>query len=124
MSAADYVRRYYGVPAKRGMRVIADGHPGTITGYTRAGAYLRVRLDGERRSDSWHPTWRMDYLGPNGELLFEGEGKPVSRIPLVEGLTMCGCGRGPVEPAGISCEACGDEFVDDDYRHKVNEGSR
>ncbi len=56
----DYVRRYYGVPAKRGMRVIADGRPGVIT--SSAGNYIRVRLDGERRSGYWHPTWNMEYL--------------------------------------------------------------
>lgn len=58
MTAA-YVRRYYKVPAKRGGRVIANGKPGVITGFD--GQYLRVRLDGEKRSTPWHPTWRMEY---------------------------------------------------------------
>lgn len=61
MSAA-YVRRYYRVPAKRGMRVIADGKPGVITAFE--GQYIRVRLDGEEHSRNWHPTWHMEYVEP------------------------------------------------------------
>lgn len=56
----DYVRSYYGVPAGRGVRVIADGKPGRIT--SGDGHYIRVRLDGEARSGIYHPTWRMEYL--------------------------------------------------------------
>lgn len=55
----DYVRRVYGVPAKRGMRVVADGQPGVIT--SGDGAHIRIRLDGEKHSAPWHPTWRIDY---------------------------------------------------------------
>lgn len=55
-----YVRERYGVPAKRGMRVIADGKPGVIT--SSAGNYIRVRLDDEKHSGYWHPTWHMEYL--------------------------------------------------------------
>jgi hypothetical protein len=61
---AVYVRAHYKVPAKRGMRVVADGKPGVITGF--AGARLRIRLDGEKYSGIWHPTWRIDYLTDNG----------------------------------------------------------
>lgn len=67
MSAA-YVRRYYGVPAKRGMRVMADGKPGKIVSFP--GQYIGVRLDGETRVGHWHPTWRVDYLGGDGTVLF------------------------------------------------------
>lgn len=56
---AKYVRDYYNVPAKRGMRVVADGKPGTIIGFN--GAHLRIRLDGETRAGNWHPTWRIEY---------------------------------------------------------------
>jgi hypothetical protein len=63
MTAA-YVRDYYKVPAKRGMRVVADGKPGVITGF--AGARLRIRLDGEKHSAPWHPTWRIHYLTADG----------------------------------------------------------
>lgn len=55
-----YIRRHYGVPAKRGMRVVANGQPGVITG-TVDGKYLRIRLDGVPRSLPHHPTWRIDY---------------------------------------------------------------
>lgn len=58
MSAA-YVRRYYKVPAKRGMRVVADGKPGQIVGFS--GQYLRIRLDGEKCIRNWHPTWHIEY---------------------------------------------------------------
>lgn len=58
MSAA-YVRDTYKVPAKRGMRVVADGKPGVIAGF--AGAYLRIRIGGEKRTGLWHPTWRIEY---------------------------------------------------------------
>lgn len=59
MTPAEYIRNHYGVPAKKGMRVTADGKPGVITGYT--GASIRIRLDGEKHSAPWHPTWRMEY---------------------------------------------------------------
>jgi hypothetical protein len=62
--SAKYVRDYYQVPAKRGMRVVADGKPGVITGF--AGPSIRVRLDGEKHSAPWHPTWRMQYLTGDG----------------------------------------------------------
>ena len=61
----DYIRSYYGVPAKRGGRVVYEGSGterfGTITG--SYGAHLRIRLDGEAHSSVYHPTWRMRYLG-------------------------------------------------------------
>jgi hypothetical protein len=42
------------------MRVVADGKPGVITGFS--GAYLRIRLDGDKHSGRWHPTWRIEYV--------------------------------------------------------------
>lgn len=54
-----YIRNYYRVPAKRGMRVVADGKPGRITG--SQGQYLRVLLDGQKRFELCHPTWEMRY---------------------------------------------------------------
>lgn len=59
MSVA-YVRDQYGVPAKRGARVVFDGQPGVIT--SCPGAYVRVRLDDHNHSVPAHPTWRMHYL--------------------------------------------------------------
>lgn len=57
---AEHVRTFYAVPAKRGGRVLFNGQPGTITGFT--GPYLRVRLDGHSRPVPIHPTWRVQYL--------------------------------------------------------------
>lgn len=57
--SADYVRRYYKVPAKRGMRVTVDGKPGVITSFP--GAYIAVRFDGTAHPKPCHPTWRVNY---------------------------------------------------------------
>lgn len=54
-----YIRDYYKVPAKRGMRVIVDGEPGVIT--SARGCYLMVRFDGCSWSKTCHPTWRVEY---------------------------------------------------------------
>lgn len=56
----DYIRNYYKVPAKKGGRVEYEGKAGTIVG-TR-NAYLRIRLDGEKKIKSYHPTYNMSYL--------------------------------------------------------------
>lgn len=61
----EYIRTTYGVPAKRGGRVVYT-YPanvpryGTITG-TR-GAKLRIRMDGQTKSLIYHPTWELKYL--------------------------------------------------------------
>lgn len=63
----DYIRKTYNVPAKRGGRVEYTGRGdvqhGTITG--AGGQYVRVRLDGRRRAENFHPDWKMRYLPPN-----------------------------------------------------------
>jgi len=75
----EYIRKHYGVPAKRGARVLCDWYPqepartGTVTG--AYGPRIRVRLDGETRSCFAHPVWRMTYLPPNVSL---------SGLPLVK----------------------------------------
>lgn len=57
------IRKMYGVPAKCGMRVIASGKPGIITGTRKDGSmHLTIRLDGESKSKNFHPTWEMNYL--------------------------------------------------------------
>lgn len=70
MNGLAAIRRYYGVPAKRGGRVrlgpgfVRDGgREGTITGAQRGTMHVRVRLDGERHARPYHPTWELDYLG-------------------------------------------------------------
>lgn len=55
-----WVRQYYGVPAKRGGKVLFEGRPAVIT--STRGPHLRIRLDGERRSIPIHPTWEVVYL--------------------------------------------------------------
>lgn len=53
-----YIRRTYGVPAKRGMRVqygdSKNAAQGTIVGSRNA--WLRIRWDGSGRVSTWHPT--------------------------------------------------------------------
>lgn len=59
MSSLAYVRDTYGVPARRGMRVIHEGRDhGVITSGT--GAHVRVRFDGEKHSVPCHPL-SLDY---------------------------------------------------------------
>lgn len=61
----EYIRNNYSVPAKVGGRVEYTGDPGVtrqgiITG--ERNGLLRIRLDGNRRSLSFHPTWKLRYL--------------------------------------------------------------
>lgn len=61
----DYIRRYYGVPAKKGGRVEYTGGGakpqfGTICGAD--GAHLTIRLDGMKHTMPYHPTWELRYL--------------------------------------------------------------
>ncbi|KTC97922.1 hypothetical protein [Legionella feeleii] len=56
----EYIRMYYKVPAKRGQKVVANGKLGLITG--SRGVYLRIRLEDQKRSSLYHPTWEMSYL--------------------------------------------------------------
>ena len=63
MGQFDYVRKTYGVPAKRGMRVRYYGEGrnefGTIT--SSSGGYVNVRLDGWKHPMPFHPTWMLEY---------------------------------------------------------------
>lgn len=61
----DYVRHAYGVPARRGMRVTVGGRDGTIT--SGKGAHVRIRLDGETHTGSYHPTSQIVYHTPDGD---------------------------------------------------------
>lgn len=60
------IRERYGVPAKRGGRVIYSGEglprTGTIVGSTRGNDHLRIRLDGDNLVHSFHPTWELKYM--------------------------------------------------------------
>lgn len=60
-----WVRKYYRVPAKRGMRVRFTGGKsspelGTIT--SASNGRLNIRLDGLNHSRQFHPTWKLEYL--------------------------------------------------------------
>lgn len=58
----EYIRETYKVPAKIGVRVTdAYNREGVIVGPREDGHYLRVRLDGETRIRSYHPTWKIKY---------------------------------------------------------------
>lgn len=65
----EYIRKTYGVPARRGARVEfmpgKVGHApwrGTIT--SASGGYLYIRRDGDKHTypASFHPKWRLTYL--------------------------------------------------------------
>ncbi len=56
----DYIRRFYGVPAKQGGRIKYKGKLGTILGSRNA--HLRIRLDGEKRVANYHPEYEIEYL--------------------------------------------------------------
>mgnify|MGYP001608882860 CR=1 FL=1 len=64
--ALEYVRRYYGVPAELGKRVVYNGTPATIIGARHS--YIIVWRDGEPWENAVmaHPTWRMDYNDGKG----------------------------------------------------------
>lgn len=58
----EYIRNYYGVPLRRGLRVRVNGKLGVITGASSAQAHVNVRFDGQKHSIPCHPTWRFEYL--------------------------------------------------------------
>lgn len=66
-----YIRKMYGVPARRGGRVYYthEGRYGTIT--SARNGRLRVRLDGDKRPGVFHPTWRIRYLDDETDPMFE-----------------------------------------------------
>ena len=59
-----WVRKRYGVPAKRGGRILYTGcghrWPGTIM--SSSGGYINVKLDGRKHASPFHPTWEIEYL--------------------------------------------------------------
>ena len=59
----EYVRKYYGVPAKRGMKVTYTGGSKPKTGVITSapGAKLMIRMDGMKFSRRYHPTWELTY---------------------------------------------------------------
>jgi hypothetical protein len=63
-----YVRKYYGVPAKRGGRIEYTGgrtaRQGVITSATNG--RINVRFDGDTFTSHMHPTWEIRYLEAKG----------------------------------------------------------
>lgn len=59
----DYVRTFYGVPAKRGRRVLVSGSPGVIA--EDRGHYIGVNFDSDKPGviHNCHPTDEVKYLG-------------------------------------------------------------
>lgn len=55
----DWIRKTYGVDARRGMKVKVDGKAGVIV--SAKNGYIMVRFDGKKRSEPCHPTWRVEY---------------------------------------------------------------
>lgn len=49
----EYIRNYYGVPAKKGKVVSYNGILGVITGANNA--HVMVRLEGEKHAEAYHP---------------------------------------------------------------------
>ena len=58
--AMEYIRKTYGVPAKRGGRVELRGVSATIK--SAQGGRLRILKDGEKHIVIVHPTWEIKYL--------------------------------------------------------------
>jgi hypothetical protein len=60
----EYIRRAYGVPAKRGMRVSYTGEGRSELGTIKSanGARLMIKLDTVRHTMPFHPTWKLEYL--------------------------------------------------------------
>lgn len=59
------IRRQYGVPAKRGAKIrytppYHEPRDGIIVG--SRDAYLRAKLDDEKRTVFLHPTWCVEYV--------------------------------------------------------------
>lgn len=59
-----HIRKLYGVPAKRGGRVIYTGNGKREFGTIRSARYcrLKIQFDGCNHTRSFHPTWELEYL--------------------------------------------------------------
>ena len=60
----DYVRRYYKVPAYIGVCVRVEGKEGVLVAAKSDLHYVHIRLDGEKHSHPYHPTYEIEYLLP------------------------------------------------------------
>lgn len=81
------IRRRYGVPAKRGMRVrYHSNRLGTIR--SADGHHLMIQLDGDKHTGTYHPTWELEYLAPQGDRSPQGgdclQAPSQTRAPVAE----------------------------------------
>ena len=60
------IRRSRKVPAKRGMSCRVDGRPGVIK--SAKGGYVYVLFEGTDFTMPCHPTWRFEYIMPDGKV--------------------------------------------------------
>lgn len=70
MTNLEYIRKTYGVPAKRGMMISVYGDDGCITG-ANCNGHLLVKFLGFSFSSPCHQTWRVKYYDNEGKLLAE-----------------------------------------------------
>lgn len=60
----DYINKTYGLNIKKGDRVRYTGNKeareGTITGIHTG--KLKIKMDGDKHADIYHPTWEIEYL--------------------------------------------------------------
>lgn len=54
-----HIRERYNVPAKIDGRIEYKSRPGIIVGAKNG--HLKIRLDGEIKIKSYHPTWEIEY---------------------------------------------------------------
>jgi len=109
----EYIRNYYKVPARQGGRVCYSGGPearlGTIV--SASGGHLNIRLDGQRHTLPYHPTWKLEYLPDQDARDFLSNistGRPVESGPLWAGYDPTqtgGSDGGPIDPASAGGEA-------------------
>lgn len=55
-----YIRKAYGVPAKRGAKILYNGNTYVIT--STHGPHLRVKREGKPGTIILHPTYQITYL--------------------------------------------------------------
>ena len=69
MSSFDYLREFRNMPwIKRGMQVDVGGKRGTVIGGGNGGC-VRIRLDGEKRPNLYHPQWHTTYYDQKGRVI-------------------------------------------------------
>jgi hypothetical protein len=55
-----YIKKYYDVPADKGVPVIYDGKECTIIGTD--GPHLKIQFNDSKITITVHPTWKVKYI--------------------------------------------------------------